>query len=196
MSEEMRHLKQVMESYSNISASTWQQVTHLCKPAKFSKDEHIYPFAKLPNSFAFIHRGVARLFTTDHNGQEYNKRFFSDGEFPGIMSALLQQKPVNQGIQCLQACDVILIDFKAFRKLLFQNKELMRFQINYLEKNWLLEKDQREICLIQQDATERYLLFLRNNKALTELIPQYHLASHLGISATQLSRIRNSLKNT
>ncbi|CAH9062438.1 hypothetical protein PSECIP111854_03012 [Pseudoalteromonas sp. CIP111854] len=195
MSKKLQQLRDVLTSYSAISDATWQQMLPLCQHAEFKKDEYLYPYGKLPNSFAFLNRGVARLFACDNNGQEYKKRFFCSGEFPGVMSALHQQKAQEQGVQCLQDCEVTLIGFKPFRQLLFANNELMQFQIKYLEQNWLLEKDQREVCLIQQDATQRYLLFLKQNSALSTQIPQYHLASHLGISPTQLSRIRKTLKS-
>ncbi len=112
------------------------------------------------------------------------------------MHALHRAEPANQGIQALEPTEVVLINFKQFRALLMDNPELMRFQIFYLEKNWLLEKDKRELYMVQLDATERYLSFLKEQPELAERVPQYHLASHLGITPTQLSRIRKSLKNS
>ena len=67
------------------------------------------------------------------------------------------------------------------------------FQIHYLEKNWLLAKDAREIELVQEDATARYLRFIDEYPRLVERLPQYHIALHLGITPTQLSRIRKNL---
>ncbi len=43
------------------------------------------------------------------------------------------------------------------------------------------------------EADERYLIFREEFKGAEQLIPQYHIASYLGISATQLSRIRNKM---
>ena len=43
------------------------------------------------------------------------------------------------------------------------------------------------------DAGERYLLFRERFSTLEQLIPQYHIASYLSISPTQLSRIRHKL---
>jgi hypothetical protein len=40
------------------------------------------------------------------------------------------------------------------------------------------------------DASQRYVLFKKEFPTLEQLIPQFHIASYLGISATQLSRIR------
>ena len=43
------------------------------------------------------------------------------------------------------------------------------------------------------DAEKRYLIFRQEFPGLEMKIPQYHIASYLGISPTQLSRVRNSL---
>jgi hypothetical protein len=85
---------------------------------------------------------------------------------------------------------LIEIDFLAYRRLLLEYDDLKLFQIYYLEKNWLLDKDEREISLVQLDASARYQQFMSDFPRLVERLPQYHIASHLGITPTQLSRIR------
>ena len=55
----------------------------------------------------------------------------------------------------------------------------------------LKEKRELEMSLLQAD--ERYAIFRNEFKGVEQLIPQYHIASYLGISATQLSRIRNKM---
>ncbi|KAF7764560.1 hypothetical protein PCIT_b0596 [Pseudoalteromonas citrea] len=193
MLEAYAHMRRVMTALSPMGDETWQQLLLCCKVIKKKKGAHLYPFAEVPKSYCFMHSGIARLYACDDLGQEYNKRFFNDGQFPGVMSALHLNESVEQGIECLTDSELIEIDFKLYRSVLFENTELMAYQIKYLEKNWLLDKDQREILLVQQDATARYLLFLNHSPELARAIPQYHLASHLGISATQLSRIRKTL---
>jgi len=71
--------------------------------------------------------------------------------------------------------------------------EIKLYQIHYLEKNWLVAKDAREIEIVQLDATQRYLRFIAEHQEIAERISQYHIASHLGVTPTQLSRIRKSL---
>ncbi len=46
------------------------------------------------------------------------------------------------------------------------------------------------MSLIATDATERYALFQKEFPELENHIAQYHIASYLGITPTQLSRIR------
>lgn len=106
------------------------------------------------------------------------------------MSALLTNTPSRLGFDALEETSLIEIDFLAYRRLLLEYDDLKLFQIYYLEKNWLLDKDEREIALVQQDASVRYQQFLSEFPSLVERLPQYHIASHLGITPTQLSRIR------
>ncbi|MCG7552858.1 MULTISPECIES: Crp/Fnr family transcriptional regulator [unclassified Pseudoalteromonas] len=192
----LTRLKQAVDAYYPLSQDTWSAIAAITSIKLLAKDEWLYKEGAYLTTFAFLHQGLVRLVNTNTAGQEYNKRFFVAGEFPGVMHALHRQEPANQGIQALETSQVVLINFKQFRALLMDNPELMRFQILYLEKNWLLEKDKRELYMVQLDATERYLAFLKEQPELAERVPQYHLASHLGITPTQLSRIRKSLKNS
>lgn len=101
--------------------------------------------------------------------------------------------PSRLAFETIENTLLVEIEFAGFRKLLFSNHELMKFQIHYLEKNWLLHKDAREIELVQDDASLRYLQFTKDFPLLVNRLPLYHIASHLGITPTQLSRIRAKL---
>jgi hypothetical protein len=50
--------------------------------------------------------------------------------------------------------------------------------------------ENRELQIILHTVEERYEFFKQAHPMLEHLIPQYHIASYLGITPTQLSRIR------
>ncbi|WP_252735979.1 Crp/Fnr family transcriptional regulator [Aestuariibacter sp. A3R04] len=191
--ESLAMLKLAMEAYAPLSDTTWHEMTLLCKTHTIAKNTYLYTAGEVPTSFAFVTKGLIRGFTLSDNGHEYNKNFFSEGQFPGSMTALLTSTPSRLAFETIEESQVVTIDFCGFRRLLFANKELMKFQIHYLEKNWLLHKDAREIELVQDDATLRYQQFTKDFPALVDRLPLYHIASHLGITPTQLSRIRSKL---
>lgn len=186
-------LKNTMESYASLSEATWADLVALCTFRELQKHQVLYPLGDIPASFAFVARGLFRSFITDEKGNEYNKNFFYENTFPGSMVALLRHEPSQFAIVALEPAQIIEIDFTAYRKLLLQRDDLKLFQIHYLEKNWLLAKDAREIAIVQEDATQRYLRFIQDYPFLVERLPQHHIASHLGITPTQLSRIRKKL---
>ncbi|GLR70444.1 Crp/Fnr family transcriptional regulator [Agaribacter marinus] len=188
-----KQLKKTMDSYSHLSDETWQTFQSFSKFRYVKKHSLIYQPGLIPDSFSFVVKGLVRAFAVGINGQEYNKNFFAENTFPGSMTALLTSSPSLLGFESLEQTVLIEIDFRRFRHLLFQKSDLMAFQIQYLEKNWLLHKDAREIKLVQDEATARYMQFKVEHPELLERIPLYHVASHLGITPTQLSRIRKSL---
>ncbi len=186
-------LKKAMESYAPISPETWVALMAICKFRSLNKHQVLYALGQIPFSFSFVYSGLFRSFIADEKGTEYNKNFFYEGTFPGSMVALLRNIPSEFTIVALEPAQVIEIDFRAYRTLLLQRDDLKLFQIYYLERNWLLAKDAREIAIVQEDATQRYLRFIHEYPFLLERISQHHIASHLGITPTQLSRIRKKL---
>jgi CRP-like cAMP-binding protein len=187
-------LKGSLESYFPISDDTWSALKAICKYRQINKYQSLYLTGEIPRSFAYVFSGLFRSFVTDENGNEYNKIFFDEGSFPGSMTALLSSVPSRFTIEALEASSIIEINFNRYRDLLVDKHDLKLFQIHYLEKNWLLAKEAREIEIVQDDATQRYKRFLTESPSLEARLPQYLIASHLGITPTQLSRIRKKLQ--
>lgn len=188
-------LRTSLNSYSPISDDTWHLFQRICKFRVLKKNTLLYSIGNTPTSYSYIYHGLVRGFTSDEKGNEYNKVFFDEGMFPGSMTALLTSTPSKLACELLEDSILIEIDFQAYRQLMHANDEIKLFQIYYLEKNWLLIKEAREISIVQDDATERYINFLALHPTLVDRLPQYHIAAHLGITPTQLSRIRKSLSN-
>ena len=63
-------------------------------------------------------------------------------------------------------------------------------------KNWIIEKEEREVSLVMENATERYIKLLQKHPNIDQRIQKLHIASHLGITPTQLSRIRKNIKKS
>lgn len=189
----LQALKKAMDGYAPISAETWMNLCSFVDYKELAKDECLYHSGVVPSSFAFVYKGLFRVYATTPDGHEYNKNFFDEGSFPGSMAALLTNSPSRFSIESLEPSSVLIIDFKAYRNLLMQADDLKLYHILYLEKNWLLEKDARELEIVQEEALTRYRRFLARYPSLSSRLPQYHIASHLGITPTQLSRIRKKI---
>jgi CRP-like cAMP-binding protein len=187
-------LKATIDSYSPLSVETWHALRKVCKWVNVSANDILYKSGDIPETFSYVHIGIVRAFICDEEGNEYNKRFFSEGAFPGAMVALLLSEPSTFTIEALEDSQLILINHKEYRKLLDNYLDLQRYHIQYLERNWLINQEKREVSLIQESATLRYQHFLAENPHLDKRIALFHIASHLGITPTQLSRIRKKLK--
>lgn len=188
-------LRLVIESYVEIQDNTWTTLQKSCLCKSLDKDEILYHTGAIPTSFSYVYSGLLRAFTIGENGNEYSKIFFDQGDFPGSMRSLLQSEPSHFTIDTLEPSVIIEIPFADYRDLLLTNHDLALFHIAYLEHNWVISKEVREVDIVMKEATERYQKFLHDHPQLQGRIKQYHLASHLGITPTQLSRIRKKCTN-
>lgn len=185
-------LRKSIEAYAPLGASTWRDMLGHCRELRLAKHEFFCMAGSIPTTFGFVHSGLLRAYGSDEEGNEYNKIFFDEGTLPGTMAALLTTQPSRFAIQALEDTHMLSIDFDGYRSLLRQREDLMWFHIMYLEQNWLLKKEPRELALVQDDASERYRRFVRDFPKLYKRLPLFHVASHLGITPTQLSRIRKA----
>ncbi|MGE6356454.1 Crp/Fnr family transcriptional regulator [Flavobacterium sp. NPDC079362] len=190
----LNDLKLKFESYSPISAASWQLIENIVEINSIKKGELLLRNGQVAKEIHFIAKGALRAFITDDEGNIYNKNIFLEGDLAGSTASLIQQTPSYFAIEALEYSILININYKKYRQLIFQNDDLKNFYIAYLERNWVIEKEQREISIVMENATERYLDLLSKHPDISERIALLHIASHLGITPTQLSRIRKSLE--
>jgi CRP-like cAMP-binding protein len=109
--------------------------------------------------------------------------------FCTAFTSFMLEKPSDIWIEALEKCQVWIWN-KADVQPLFQGHPAwMLFAKTMAEKMYFL-KEQKEIEGLKYSAEERYRLFLTHFPGLTQRIPQYHIATYLGIKPESLSRIR------
>lgn len=193
-SKYLQDLKSKLNSYASLSQRTWELIENITELQIVKKGELLLRNGQIAKQIYFIGKGALRAFITDNEGNTYNKNIFLEGDLAGSTASLIQQSPSDFAVEALEDSILININYKKYRELIFHNDDLKNFYIAYLEKNWVIEKEQREISIVMENATERYLDLLSKHPDITERIALLHIASHLGITPTQLSRIRKMLE--
>lgn len=87
-------------------------------------------------------------------------------------------------------CEILVANYADIEKLYSKHHSLEHLGRKIAEF-YFLEKEQKEIEMGLLDADKRYEIFQLRFPGIESYIPQYHIASYLGISPTQLSRIRS-----
>jgi signal-transduction protein with cAMP-binding, CBS, and nucleotidyltransferase domain len=190
----LNNLKQTIESYYPLSENSWQLIEGIATFQTLKKGETLLQNGEIAKNLHFIAKGVLRAFITDQQGNFYNKNLFLENYFAGSKVSLMLQSPSNFTIEALEDSIIINLNYKKYISLINENDDLKNFYIAHLEKNWIIDKEQREVALVMQNATERYVSLLQKHPSIAERVPLLHIASHLGITPTQLSRIRKSLE--
>lgn len=188
-------LRSKFESYAPISNKSWLQIRGNIQFYTLKKGVIILREGQISRKIFFICKGALRAFCSDINGNSYNKNLFLEGDFAGSTVSAIQKTPSTFTLEALEDSVVISIGYTKYRQLIFDNDDLKTFYIAYLERNWIIAKEQREVSLVLENATVRYLKFIKQYPGIDKRIELQHIASYLGITPTQLSRIRKDIKN-
>tara|TARA_B100000809_G_scaffold178239_1_gene175822 strand:- start:6815 stop:7414 length:600 start_codon:yes stop_codon:yes gene_type:complete len=186
-------LKLKFESYARISNDSWALIESIITFQKLEKDETLLRNGQTAKKIYFVCKGALRAYATDYDGNIYNKNIFLETDFAGSTVSYLLGVPSNFTLEALEETILINLDYKKYRQFIEQKNDLKNFYIAYLENNWIVEKEQREVSLVMENATQRYLKLLQKHPKIDQRIQKLHIASHLGITPTQLSRIRKTI---
>lgn len=186
----MKLLTDFFNAISPLKEKTWEELLLLFHEDKLLPNQYFARENEVARKIAFLESGVVRAFFINQQGQEYNKQFFIGPSSIGSYTSLLTGKANLIPQQALTGCKIWTCDFRSLTERYNQYPDLERLARKMAEY-YFLEKEKKELEIVLLDASQRYKIFQMEFPTLEQLIPQYHIASYLGISATQLSRIRH-----
>jgi CRP-like cAMP-binding protein len=192
----LNSLNAYLSSYATISATSFELIKNLVKFQRLAKNEILIAEGEIARSIYFLGRGAIRAYSSNAEGHTYNKNIFLKNKMVGSMVSSLMQKPSTFTLQALEDCVLLSINFIKFKQLINENEDLKNYYIAYIEKDWIIEKEQREVSLVMDNASIRYQKLIKIHPNIEKEISLHHIASHLGITPTQLSRIRRDLKSS
>jgi len=188
----LEDLKTYFNNISPIRAHTWDQIQPLFTQQTLAKGEYFVVEGKIAQKIGFLQEGIVRAFYRNRDGAEYNKHFFTPNIMLGAFSSLVTRTPNKINQQALTDCKLLTANYADITALYDNHQDIERVSRRLAEIHFA-EKEKREVDIVLLDALQRYLIFKKEYPSLEQLIPQYHIASYLGISATQLSRIRRKM---
>jgi CRP-like cAMP-binding protein len=191
----MNKFLKFINKINSIDDDTFEELQKCFKPQQLRKNEFFIRDGEYAKQIGFLKEGVVRAFFLNKEGKEYNKQFFVGPSIIGAYTSLLTKQPNRIAQQALTDCEILIADFKEIEKLYDRFHSLERLGRKIAEF-YFLEKEQKEIEMALLDADKRYLIMREKFPTIESLVPQYHIASYLGISPTQLSRIRRKLKES
>jgi CRP-like cAMP-binding protein len=182
-------LKNYIQQFISLGDHEWKHFSKLFTETELKKGDFFAMEGRSETSIGFMISGVVRAFYRNNEGIEYNKTFFTDNEFFGAYASLVTLDKNQINIQALTDCKVLIANYQAITALFVEYRQIETLARLIAEK-FYVNKEKREIELVLLQADARYKIFKLEYPNLENRIPQYHIASHLGITPTQLSRIR------
>jgi CRP-like cAMP-binding protein len=146
-----------------------------------------------PNSLkkrhGFVVDGCLRSFYKAENGKEHTVQFAIKNWWISDYATLYTDDKSILTIECLMDSTVFFLDKKAVENLYMEYPRFESFQRKNFEKH-IATLQKRVLGLLTLTASEKYSQFIEDYASFEKIIPNYQIASYLGITAESLSRIR------
>lgn len=176
----------------DLSSQEEELLSSKVKIRKYLKGQYILQQGDICNFLSFITSGTTKTFHLDNEGNEHIFRFAIENWWATDLPSFIDQDIANTNIQCIVNTQVIQISRQSLEELYHEIPQLEHFfRLLFQRVSITLEK--RIISNLSLSAKERYLLFKKEYQEFEQRIPQYMIASYLGVSKQYLSEIRNHL---
>jgi len=184
-------LIQTIRKYIPLSLEDEAVIRRLFHQKDYKKGDHLLAEGEICRHITFIETGLVRYYI-NKDGEERTNYFNKEGEFVCDYPSFLPHLPSIVNIQALEDCRVWTIGFDDMQRLYKEVRYGERFGRLGIEEVFVTVAAQ--MGSIYTDPPEmRYQKFLHNYPAIVQRIPQYFIASYVGVKPQSLSRIRKRL---
>jgi len=139
----------------------------------------------------FVVQGAFRAYILDNGGSENTIAFAIEDGWITDCTSYIDQEPATMFVEALEDSITLCIELDKEQQLKKENHKFETFFRIMAEEGLSIQRE-RIISNLTMSAEERYNHFISQYAHIVQRIPQYAIASHLGMTPEFLSKIRNS----
>ena len=175
-----------------ISKDDFDILTPYFSPKSFKKNSYLLRVGEVCRHMYFVNSGCIRLYSTNEEGIELTRYFAFEGKFGTALSSLINQKPSNEYIHCLENSELLVIGRNDFYYLIANSSSMNRIYIDLLEMAYTTS--QKRIYGFQgSSAIERLKWLVEYQPDIFQRISGKIIATYLGVTTYTLSRLKSRL---
>ncbi|WP_027137550.1 Crp/Fnr family transcriptional regulator [Gaetbulibacter saemankumensis] len=159
---------------------------------KYLKGQYIVQQGDVCKYECFVLSGCTKTFYIDKEGQEHIVMFSIEDWWTSDMGSFITQTPADFNIQCLENSELVMFSIDVIEDLYEGIPKLERFFRKLVERAFVASQ-KRIVRNFSLTAKEQYLFFREQYPKIEQRIPQYMIASYLGITKEFLSKIKSQL---
>ena len=188
----MNELLNYFKKNISISSEIEKQLNEIIVEKRLVKGELILSENSFKKEHIFVVSGCLRSFFKTEDGKEHTIQFAIKNWWISDYITLYTNNKSIVSIEGLTHSKILILDKNKSDKLYEVHPPFEAFQRKNFEKRVaVLQK--RILNLLTLSATEKYNQFIKDYVDFEKIIPNYQIASFLGITPQSLSRIRKEL---
>jgi CRP-like cAMP-binding protein len=162
-------------------------------PRRLAAGEFLQRGGEVARHAAFVAHGCLRSFVIDSKGKEHVVQFAPEEWWLADAISLNTGTPSQYFFAAIEDSELLLIDAPGQQQIVDRVPGYSAAMRAGLQKH-AAAKDLRIVNALSASAEERYLDFMRTFPTIARRVPQWMVASYLGVSPETVSRIRKHLQ--
>jgi CRP-like cAMP-binding protein len=183
-----KDIKALVTNFVNLTKEEWLVLSASLVTKQYKKEDYLLKENDYCNYVGFVDKGFFNFYYLI-DGVEHIRGFFFPNEFISNYPCFLSENKSKFYIQALEDCSVTLIhrdDLLMLYKTLPQVQVLSR----KIVENLYMEVSEKHGSFFLNSPEEHYLELMNTKPKFLQRVPQYMIASYLGMTPEGLSRIR------
>ncbi len=181
----------VYSMFPNIAREEYLAFEEIFTPAIYPRKTILCKPGRVASELYFVYKGSLRLFY-ETEGIERTLFFAFENQFTGPCRSFMLGEPNHQIFETLEKCELLVVKKQPFIDALDKFPRLALLRSMIAEENLFITESIVSFLLLNSPE-ERYINLINHNPEILKRVPQYQIASYLGISPISLSRIRKRL---
>lgn len=185
-------LRRYLEARAAFADGEFDLIRPAFTPATLRAGEFLQRAGEPATHAAFVARGCLRSYVIDAKGKEHIVQFAPEHWWLADTASLAAGAPSQYFIDAIEQSELLLIDPPSHERLVEQSPGYAASFRKGLQRH-AAAKDRRIVNALSTSAEERYLEFLKTYPSIAQRVPQWMVASYLGMTPETISRIRKAL---
>ncbi len=159
---------------------------------KVAKNQFLLQYGEICRNIYFVEKGLLKMYSIDKNGKEHIIQFAPESWLISDRSSLYFNEKSIYYIEAVEDSEVLFLHPDFFSRLVEQFPNSIE-KSDIIAQKHIRSLQDRINSLLGETAEERYMKFIRMYPDLLLRVPQWMIASYLGITPESLSRVRKEL---
>ncbi len=181
-----------IKRYVDLNESDEEQFTAIVRTTRVKKRQFIVQPRFICTYQTYVVQGAFRSYFVSNEGVDHTIQFAIDDWFISDFNSYITQTPASLYVEALEDSIIQQIAYEDVEAICSMNPKFERFFRLVAQKSFAFSQ-RRILSNLGKNAEERYLEFQSMYPAVVQRVPQYALASYLGMSPEFLSKIRKRL---
>ena len=167
-----------------------QEFLSCFKYLKVRKRQFIIQPGFVAHHKSYILKGAFRAYVVDNDGQDHTIQVSIEDWWISDYNSYVYQKPATMFVEALEPSIIMQLDYKEEARLKQDNHKFETF-FRIMAERSVAHMQRRIITNLTMNAEDRYKEYEALHPDIVQRMPQYALASYLGMTTEYLSRLRN-----